>query len=39
LAALVLIKDKGAPTDQPIDAYLDYARAARARSPTPTPVA
>jgi hypothetical protein len=27
LAALVLIKDKGAPTGQPIDAYLNYARA------------
>jgi hypothetical protein len=27
LAALVLIKDKGAPTGQPIDAYLPYARA------------
>jgi hypothetical protein len=27
LAALVLIKDKGAPTGQPIDAYFDYARA------------
>jgi hypothetical protein len=26
LAALVLIKDKGAPTGQPIDAYLNYAR-------------
>src|SRR5947209_8027306 len=27
LAALVLIKDKGAPRGQPIDAYLNYARA------------
>jgi hypothetical protein len=27
LAALVLIKDKGAPTGQPIDAYADYVRA------------
>jgi hypothetical protein len=27
LAALVLIKDKGAPIGQPIDAYLPYARA------------
>ncbi len=27
LAALVLIKDKGAPTGQPIDAYRDFARA------------
>jgi hypothetical protein len=27
LAALVLIKDKGAPTNQPIDAYLPYVRA------------
>src|SRR5437763_15440357 len=27
LAALVLIKDKGAPPNQPIDAYLPYARA------------
>src|SRR5579884_798315 len=27
LASLVLIKDKGAPTGQPIDAYLNYARA------------
>jgi hypothetical protein len=27
LAALVLIKDKGAPTDRPIDAYLPYVTA------------
>ena len=33
LAALVLIKDKGAPTGQPIDAYLDYARAYNGAGP------
>jgi hypothetical protein len=33
LAALVLIKDKGAPTGQPIDAYLDYARADNGTGP------
>ena len=26
-AALVLVKDKGAPTGRPIDAYRDYVRA------------
>ena len=33
LAALVLIKDKGAPTGQPIDAYLPYARAYNGTGP------
>jgi hypothetical protein len=33
LAALVLIKDKGAPTNQPIDAYLPYARAYNGSGP------
>jgi peptidoglycan DL-endopeptidase CwlO len=33
LAALVLIKDKGAPTGQPIDAYRDYARAYNGAGP------
>jgi hypothetical protein len=33
LAALVLIKDKGAPTGQPIDAYLSYARAYNGAGP------
>jgi hypothetical protein len=33
LAALVLIKDKGAPTGQPIDAYRDYARAYNGSGP------
>ena len=33
LTALVLIKDKGAPTGQPIDAYLDYARAYNGAGP------
>ncbi len=33
LAALVLIKDKGAPTGQPIDAYLNYARAYNGAGP------
>lgn len=33
LAALVLIKDKGAPTGQPIDAYLPYARAYNGSGP------
>ncbi len=32
-AALVLIKDKGAPTGQPIDAYRDYARAYNGAGP------
>jgi hypothetical protein len=34
LAALVLIKDKGAPTGQPIDAYRDYARAYNGSGPS-----
>src|SRR5205823_7852320 len=34
LAALVLIKDKGAPTNQPIDAYLPYARAYNGSGPS-----
>src|SRR5205085_3033240 len=34
LAAQVLIKDKGAPTGQPIDAYRDYARAYNGAGPT-----
>jgi hypothetical protein len=34
LAALVLIKDKGAPTGQPIDAYRDYARAYNGAGPS-----
>jgi len=33
LAALVLIKDKGAPTGQPIDAYLPYAAAYNGSGP------
>src|SRR5205814_527701 len=33
LAALVLIKDKGAPTGQPIDAYTDYVRAYNGSGP------
>ena len=33
LAALVLIKDKGAPTGQPIDAYWPYARAYNGAGP------
>jgi hypothetical protein len=33
LAALVLTKDKGAPTGQPIDAYRDYARAYNGAGP------
>ncbi|MDQ2802774.1 MAG: hypothetical protein M3Y41_08840, partial [Pseudomonadota bacterium] len=33
LAALVLIKHKGAPTGQPIDAYLPYARAYNGSGP------
>jgi len=33
LAALVLIKDKGAPTGQPIDAYLPYAAAYNGAGP------
>ena len=33
LTAFVLIKDKGAPTGQPIDAYLDYARAYNGAGP------
>ena len=33
LAALVLIKDKGAPSGQPIDAYRDYARAYNGAGP------
>jgi len=33
LAALVLIRDKGAPTGQPIDAYLPYARAYNGTGP------
>ncbi len=33
LAALVLIKDKGAPTGQPIDAYWPYARAYNGSGP------
>lgn len=33
LAALVLIKDKGAPTGQPIDAYQDYVRAYNGTGP------
>ncbi|HWD70513.1 MAG TPA: hypothetical protein VG293_09965 [Solirubrobacteraceae bacterium] len=33
LASLVLIKDKGAPTGQPIDAYLNYARAYNGAGP------
>ena len=33
LAALVLIKDKHAPTGQPIDAYLPYARAYNGTGP------
>jgi hypothetical protein len=33
LAALVLIKDKGAPTGQPIDAYLPYATAYNGTGP------
>lgn len=33
LAALVLIKDKGAPAGQPIDAYLPYARAYNGTGP------
>ena len=33
LAALVLIRDKGAPIGQPIDAYRDYARAYNGSGP------
>lgn len=33
LAALVLIKEKGAPTNQPIDAYLPYVRAYNGSGP------
>ena len=33
LAALVLIKDKGAPTGQPIDAYQDFVRAYNGSGP------
>jgi len=33
LAALVLIKHKGAPTNQPIDAYRDYVRAYNGSGP------
>ena len=33
LAALVLIKDKGAPTGQPIDAYAVYVRAYNGSGP------
>jgi hypothetical protein len=33
LAALVLIRDKGAPTGQPIDAYRDYVRAYNGSGP------
>jgi hypothetical protein len=33
LAALVLIKDKGAPTGQPIDAYAEYVRAYNGSGP------
>src|SRR5262249_48520256 len=33
LAALVLIKDKGAPTGQPIDAYRTYVRAYNGSGP------
>jgi hypothetical protein len=33
LAALALIKDKGAPTGEPIDAYLPYARAYNGSGP------
>ncbi len=33
LAALVLIKDKGAPTGQPIDAYRDFVRAYNGSGP------
>src|SRR5450755_270582 len=33
LAALVLIKDKGAPTGQPLDAYRDYVRAYNGSGP------
>jgi hypothetical protein len=33
LAALVLIRDKGAPTGQPIDAYADYVRAYNGSGP------
>src|SRR5579859_8107003 len=33
LAALVLIKDKGAPTNQPIDAYVPYAQAYNGSGP------
>jgi hypothetical protein len=33
LAALVLIRDKGAPTGQPIDAYADYVRAYNGAGP------
>jgi len=34
LAALVLIKHKGAPTNQPIDAYTDYVRAYNGSGPS-----
>jgi hypothetical protein len=33
LAALVLIRDKGAPAGQPIDAYVDYVRAYNGSGP------
>src|SRR5437764_15429594 len=33
LAALVLIKDKGAPTGQPIDSYRDFVRAYNGSGP------
>ena len=33
LAALVLVNDKGAPTGQPLDAYLEYARAYNGAGP------
>ena len=36
LAALVLIKDKGAPTGQPIDTYLPYAAAYNGTGPAAT---
>ena len=36
LAALVLIKDKGAPTGQPINAYLPYAAAYNGTGPAAT---
>ncbi|MGZ6669502.1 MAG: hypothetical protein ACXVH3_32995, partial [Solirubrobacteraceae bacterium] len=33
LAALVLVKDKGAPTGQPLDPYFDYVRAYNGAGP------